>query len=213
MDYENDIFISYRREQHWTPWTRDLFGGLLRSYLQQELGTAPSIFVDEQLEIGQDWVNELASQLAKSRVVVAVFSRDYFFSPWCLHELDLMLERQEVHGGSLIIPMRAHDGELIPDIVDKTLHGDIEKFRVAGLNSDTPLYQEFSETLKGYAPGIAKLINAAPDFDEQWIDHHKNRFNEVFKEWKRDEVIVGTTQFKNPERKPKKRPPRLKLKP
>jgi hypothetical protein len=47
-----------------------------------------------------DWVNSLADNLAKSKVVVAVFSGDYFSSPWCIHELDLILERSKACSGA-----------------------------------------------------------------------------------------------------------------
>jgi hypothetical protein len=34
MTYQHDVFISYKREANWTPWTRDHFKNLLQSYLQ-----------------------------------------------------------------------------------------------------------------------------------------------------------------------------------
>ena len=93
MSYLHDVFISYKREALWTPWTRDHFKTLVQAYLQRELGRSPEIFVDENLDVGEDWVDGLAANLAKSRVLVPIFSGDYFGSDWCLNELDLMLGR------------------------------------------------------------------------------------------------------------------------
>jgi hypothetical protein len=49
MDYQFDVFISYRRHPEWAPWTREHFRNLLDAYLRQELGDSPSIFVDAHI--------------------------------------------------------------------------------------------------------------------------------------------------------------------
>lgn len=201
MDYEHDIFISYRREENWTSWTRDLFCWLLRSYLQQDLSRTPKIFVDERLEVGSDWVHELATHLARSRVVVAIFSGDYFASPWCLHELDLIIERQQAtanaHSG-ILIPLIAHDGDLIPTVVDRTLHRDVSPFRRVGFGLQNPRFGDFSDLVHDVSKEIARRILAAPPFDEAWIEHHKARFDAVFEAAKRKE-LHPTTMFPIPD--------------
>jgi hypothetical protein len=45
--------------------------------------------------------------------MIALLSKDYFSSDWCVHELDLMMERAQ--GADLIIPIVVHDGDAIPD--------------------------------------------------------------------------------------------------
>jgi TIR domain len=177
MDYKHDIFISYRRERdHWTPWTRDIFKALLHSYLHEDLPRNPDdsdrIFVDERIDEGADWVNEIGLHLATSRVVVAVFSGSYFTSPWCVHELDLILERLHFYSGAgpintrLIIPVVVHDGEHIPDPVSRIQPANLSKWWIAGLMRGTPAYQELSEAVRALSPKVAKAINTAPDFDE-----------------------------------------------
>jgi hypothetical protein len=66
---------------------------LLRPYLKEDLGHEPEIIIDERIEVGADWVDGLGKNLATSKVVVALFSRSYFDSDWCVHELDLIVER------------------------------------------------------------------------------------------------------------------------
>jgi hypothetical protein len=61
MSYQNDIFISYRREKNaWTPWARDIFKPPLEACLQRELGDPPNIFLDDQIPAGAHFVNHLA---------------------------------------------------------------------------------------------------------------------------------------------------------
>src|SRR3954451_9800243 len=100
MTYRHDVFISYKRELNWTDWTRDHFKELLKSYLQQDLGRTPDVFLDEHLEsdFGIDWVRGLGTHLATAKVIVVLFSRDYFASDWCVHELDLAMERAQSLG-------------------------------------------------------------------------------------------------------------------
>lgn len=211
MPYLHDVFISYKRETLWTPWARDHFKRLLNSYLQQELGQEPDIFVDENIKVGADWVNGLATNLAMSKVMVAVFSRDYFGSAWCIHELDLMLGRSLAvqnprHSDScLIVPVVVHDGDLIPDKVCRIQPADFKKFRIACVNENTPLYQDFSVAMSVLAPAVKTAIDSAPEYDEKWEVLCKKRFNEIYNS-KCNNGVVEPTYFVA------KRPPQL-LKP
>ena len=186
MAYEHDIFISYKREYCWTPWTRDHFKKLLKSYLQQDLGREPNIFVDERIIVGADWVNSLAEHLANSKILISIFSADYFGSDWCVHELDMMLERSRACLGAnaedarLIIPVVVHDGEYIPKPVKRLQPADFAAYRIAYINETSPDYHEFSKEMRRLSPMVAKAIQEAPVFDSKWIDHHKERFNKVF---------------------------------
>lgn len=186
MAYEHDVFISYKREENWTPWTRDHFKKLLKSYLQQDLGREPEIFVDERIVVGADWVNSLAEHLAKARVLITIFSADYFGSDWCVHELDLMLERsQSCHGATaedarLIIPVVVHDGDLIPKPVKRLQPADFAAYRIAHINNASPDYHEFSKEIKKLSPMVANAILGSPTFNKKWLKHHKERFNTVF---------------------------------
>lgn len=185
MSYQHDVFISYRRQELWTPWTRDHFKKLLEAFLQQELGKKPDIFVDERIHVGADWVDALGEHLATSKVLLVIFSGDYFTSDWCLHELDLMLARsiaasKDNQHARLIIPVIVHDGELIPSEAKRIQSTDMAKFRIACINEATPDYHEFSKAMAKLAPQVAEVIHSAPDFDSKWIDHHRERFNLVF---------------------------------
>jgi hypothetical protein len=186
MAYQYDVFVSYRRQQLWTVWTRDHFKTLLEAYLGEDLGFTPAIFVDERIEVGADWVNKLAENLATSKVLVAIFSGGYFGSDWCLHELDMMLERSStiphaaVDDARLIIPVIVHDGDRIPLCVQRLQPAHFEKFRNPYINVATPDYQEFCNEMSRLSPQVAKAIGLAPPHDPLWIGICKQRFNDIF---------------------------------
>ena len=181
MDYHYDVFISYRRHREWTPWTCDYVVGLLDAYLTQELGRSPEIFVDEKIEPGADWPDRLGHAIARARVMVAIFSRDYFGSDWCLHELDLMHGRLlRFPDSRLIIPVVGHDGDLIPNEIARLQQFDIRAFRNTDLQRRTPRFEQFAEAVGNLAPHVATAIVSAPLFDRSWLDECRNRFDQVY---------------------------------
>jgi hypothetical protein len=181
MDYLYDVFISYRRHPEWTPWTREHIRTLLDAYLTQDLGKSPAIFVDERIEPGADWPHRLGDALARSRVMVAIFSGDYFGSAWCLHELDLMYGRLlRCAGSTLIIPVIGHDGNLIPVEIARIQPFDLSPFRNTDLQRRTPRYEQFSEAVKALSPHVATAIGTAQPFDPHWTEECQARFDEVY---------------------------------
>jgi hypothetical protein len=180
VSYTNDIFISYRREKYmWTPWTRDDFKRSLEGCLQRELGRPATVFIDEKVPLGSDYVEYLATTLASTRVMVALLSRDYFSSDWCVHELDLMMERSA--GNDIIIPIVVHDGEIIPDAVGKIQRADFKKYANPALSHAGPLFAEFFDAVKELAEGVGKAVTDAPAYDEKWTDHFRQRLTEVYR--------------------------------
>jgi hypothetical protein len=194
MPYINDVFISYKRELNWTPWTRDHFARELASYLADDLRRPPKIFIDQRLEenFGQDWVSQLAENLAQSRVCIIVFSGGYFSSDWCLHELDLMIARARQAGGrfsDVIIPVIGHDGDMIPDVVARLTPLDLKDYRIAHMYRETALYMDFSRRLGGLSPAVARAIEAAPPFEDTWVTTCIARFNAVYEAQRRGDRV------------------------
>jgi hypothetical protein len=154
---------------------------LLDAYLTQELGRPPNIFVDERIEPGADWPHRLGDCLARARVLLPVFSGDYFGSDWCLHELDLMHGRLlRFPDSKLIIPVIGHDGDLIPAEIARIQRVDLSPFRNTDLQRHTPRYELFSEAVRGLAPHVATAIGTAPPFDHSWVDECKSRLDQVY---------------------------------
>lgn len=194
MDYLYDVFISYRRHREWTPWTREHVYGLLDAYLTQDLGRPPRIFIDERIEPGADWPTRLANALGRARVLLPVFSRDYFGSDWCIHELDLMHGRLRQHpGSSLIIPVIGHDGDLIPSEIKRLQSFDLSPFRNTDLQRRTPRFEQFSDSIKVLAPHVAAAIGSAPAFDPSWLDECQTRFDQVYETYSGGPPVSATT--------------------
>lgn len=184
-DYSHDVFISYKRQAQWTPWVRDKFCGQLRAYLQQDLGRPPRIFIDEQMLPGRDLPRDLGENLARYKVIIPLLSKDYFGSEWCIHELDLILDRDaEVLAASsgsqhIVVPIVVHDGSLIPPSVNAILYADFSNFRRTVIASESQLAEDFSCALMKLSPAIEAAIAAAPPFDAKWIAHHRKRFADL----------------------------------
>jgi hypothetical protein len=100
MAYKYEIFISYKRDDdlETLSWITQHFRPLLSLRVSQELGHDVSIFYDKQIESGSSWPNELLSKLSQSRVLVPLWSKNYFNSAWCVLELSHMLVREEASG-------------------------------------------------------------------------------------------------------------------
>jgi hypothetical protein len=179
MTYRYHVFVSYKRELLWTPWTRDHLKRLLASYLQQELRQEVRIFFDDLIEIGADYVEELGHNLAQSMVMVAILSGDYFASQWCLHELDLMLYRNAGRPG-LIVPIVVHDCENLPDPVSRIQSVDFKDFRITHMNEYGHKYEQFSIAVKDLAPKLARVIRNAPPYQSDWLGTCVSRFQAVY---------------------------------
>jgi TIR domain len=209
MGYQNHLFVSYKREELWTPWTRDRLKRLLVSYLQPELGEYPEIFVDEFIDVGADYVDTLAERLATSMALVAIFSRDYFASDWCLHELDLMLDRMGGRPG-LIFPVVVHDCEKLPAPINRIKPADLKKFRITHMAETGITYEEFSSAIKALAPGLAQVVRRAPEFKSVWVSTCASRLNEVYSALRAGDSC-SPSHFKPPPRGTLLKQPRLAL--
>ncbi|MBC6417354.1 MAG: toll/interleukin-1 receptor domain-containing protein [Prochloron sp. SP5CPC1] len=103
MTYKYDLFLSYRNYGRWRDWIESHFLPNLKQYLGEDLGhsmvdpqtSQPKIFYDKNnLSGGQRWPKELKRAVLSSRVLVPLFSRQYFGSPSCRKELAYMLAKE-----------------------------------------------------------------------------------------------------------------------
>lgn len=207
MSYQHHVFVSYRREDRWTPWTRDYFRRELSAYLQQELQEKPDIFVDDRIHVGADYVAALAENLAHSRAMVAIFSADYFTSQWCLHELDLMLDRAGGAAG-LVVPVVVHDCDKLPPPVSRIQCADLKQFRITRMFVEGQKYQDFSTAVSKIAPDLCRAVRAAPAFDAAWTNACVTRLTQVHEAGQRGGTIAPTW-FEPPPPPTLLTPPRL----
>ena len=123
----------------------------------------------------------LGEDLGRARVLLPIFSGDYFSSDWCMHELDLMHGRLlRFPRSKLIVPVLGHDGKLIPVEIARIQPFDLSAFRNTDIQRRTPRYEKFSEAVSDLAPHLADAIVTAPPFDSDWVQECQDRFNKVY---------------------------------
>ena len=110
--------------------------------------------------------------------MIALLSKDYFSSDWCVHELDFMMERS--HGNSTIIPIVVHDGEAIPDAIAQLQYANFKEFAIPALHDAGPLHARFWSAMVELAPRISHAIENSPTFEDEWMERCKERFINVY---------------------------------
>jgi hypothetical protein len=188
MEYEHDVFLSYRRNKEWPKWVSETFYSIFDHWLDAELDRDCSIFVDNQLETGQNWPANLANHLSKSRVLVPLWSSQYFNSEWCLKEMALFAARENATGFGtphnsqrLIILAAIHDGDSFPldaRIIQFKEIQELCNIRIAkGGNTE----EKLSNEIRSWVPDICKAINNAPPFDPLWKTIAHEQFIALFR--------------------------------
>ena len=169
MSYDYDVFLSYRRWAEWPRWVERHFSPLLTHWLGEELGRPPQVFIDSQIiEVGEIWPTELTRALARTRVLVCLWSRSYFDSSWCLAELSHMLTRQDETGARLILPATVHDGDRIPASLMYLQTARLNDCANPRMTVDSPASEQLSDLLQRFAVPVASAVNQAPPFRRAW---------------------------------------------
>lgn len=188
QNYEHHLFVSYRRSDiDWVRWTRDNFTRALTSLLRPRLGQV-RIFIDESIETGVSWPLGLAKNLSRSRLMVAVLSRDYFQSDWCRLEIALMHDREQRNGfrtpanpSGLIIPVIIDDGTSFPIEVQEMQGEPLHEFANPFIRMDSPKQEALAEILRErLVPMIEKALVNVPNFDPAWEQIAHQQFANTF---------------------------------
>jgi len=184
--YKYDVFLSYRHANAWPKFVGDIFVPMFQHWLAAELGRSSKIFYDaEQIETGQSWPYELATGIALSKVMVCLWSNEYFSSPWCQAELGHMLARREQtkqNSGPLplILAVVIHDGENISPYLDDIQRLPIQDYANPWLARDSPRAEELSEHIRKLSAHVAHALQRAPECDPCWPSLAVERFVRLF---------------------------------
>jgi TIR domain-containing protein len=194
VSYEFDVFLSYRRAGKWPRFVQQQFVPMLDHWLSTELGEEARIFFDvNDIDTGQSWPERLADGVANSRLMLCLWSKEYFRSKWCTAEMAHMLARREaaaIEGRRppLIIAAVLHDGEAFPAEI-----GDIQRFPIQPyanpwMREDSPKAEALSEEIRSLAASIHKASGLAPDFNPDWRALATERFQHLFLEGKPPQI-------------------------
>jgi len=188
MSYKHDIFISYRRDPETLRWIKDHFVPLLSLHLGFELARTPVIYLDEQIESGSSWPLSLARALGASRVLLPLWTANYFTSPWCTEEFGQMLRREEMlrlrtpkKPNGLIIPAFIHDGSSFPAKLQYIQRFEIQSCFNPRMAKDSPRAEALAATLATEAPAIAARIRQAPPWRKEWVATAATGFQKAFR--------------------------------
>lgn len=177
-DYEYDVFISYPHQDDHRVWVHDIFLDKFKTYLTEELGRPSEVFVDlERGKPGNTWPLKLKNALARSRVIIPVWSVHYFQSNWCKAECSVMLHRESQLGfrtmqnpDGLILPIRLFDGKGYPAFTSKIDALDCTAYNIVFEGFKKTLgYGDFLKLIQSWVRQVADRVNAAPPWSATWL--------------------------------------------
>jgi TIR domain len=174
--YEFDVFLSYSRKGGSPGWVHNHFFPRLRDCLTDEIGYVPNIFIDYQMDPGTVWTADLERSIGRSKILVSVYSPQYFRSDWCVAEWKSMAAREDLLGlastdltQGLIVPVLYSDSANFPEYGRDRMWHDMK-----GLDSPDPMFQQtpdwlhFHKKMRGIAANLAELLAMVPDWQPGW---------------------------------------------
>jgi hypothetical protein len=169
-DYEFDVFISYRREGNPYNWVRNHFHPQLKAYLADQLPRDPVLFIDEGMEVGSVWPDRLEEALSRTRILVPVFSPQYFRSRWCIAEWETMAEREKLLARpGLIYPVLFSDSENFPSYARERSWRNLKPWNKPDLVfQQTIRWIDFTDEIEKVAIELASRITKAPPWEPGW---------------------------------------------
>lgn len=174
MSYQYDVFLSYRRHREWPLWVQNTFLPVFAHWLGEEV-TDLRIFVDYEIETGDSWPHRLGQALGQSKILVPLFSRQYFGSPWCQLELGLMMAREANcgyrtgdHPGGLVVPAHIHDGADLPALARAIQAAQLQPFTNIRVSKQSLTEERLSEEIRRWVPDVAAAIRSAPAHQDAW---------------------------------------------
>jgi len=177
--YEFDVFISYTRSGNPYDWMRNNFLPRLKACLADQFANEPKVFIDEEMDRGANWPHRLENALNRSKIMVAVFSPQFFRSPWCRAEWDTMVARERLFGlntaeqpQGLIYPVLFSDSENFPDFARRRSWRDFTDFNQPDLVfQQTIKWPDFHTEVEKVAIDLDKLLPRVPDWQPGWPAH------------------------------------------
>jgi hypothetical protein len=186
VPYQYDVFLSYRRANEWPRFVNNIFAPMFRHWLGTTLGYAPKIFFDvEEIETGDSWPHRLATGIALSKIMVCLWSAEYFNSEWCQAELAHMMARMEQtkQGPNplpLVLALVIHDGETISPHLGHIQRFPIQKYANPWIARDSRRAEELSELINQFCGHVAHALGKVPDCDPGWSELAVDQFVQLF---------------------------------
>src|SRR5260221_1953918 len=177
LDYEYDIFISYRHKGPAFSWVTEYFHPMLEQWLPEHVPSTyePKIFIDSQIDTGAEWPQKLRRALKTSRCVLPILSPEYFRSLWCRAELATIKKREECLGmrteqnsDGLIYAVVFASPALLPnEIRDHIQYRDLSQWATNQANfRESKNFEAFENEIKLVCQELWKMIQRLPGWDD-----------------------------------------------
>ncbi|GGS53725.1 TIR domain-containing protein [Actinokineospora fastidiosa] len=170
--YQYEVFLSYRRSGpgNAAQWVQNHFHRMLEDCLADEVGDS-AVFVDVNVETGSHWPRLLQQALARSKMLVAVWSPPYFQSPWCLAEWHTMVARERAFDGlvKLVYPITYADGVNFPEEAKNR-----QSRSVHAVSNPYPSFQgshrqaELFDVVREIAAELSDQLAKVPPWQDNW---------------------------------------------
>jgi len=178
--YKYDVFLSYSRSGQWEIFVDEVFEPILSHWLGEELGRTPAVFKDRAImSIGQNWHETLERALQASRVMVTLWSRQYFSSEWCRRELSFMLARAKEFKfrgvfDQIILPVTIHDGSRFPPFLSPLQGLNLSEYADPFMTRRSLLREKLSVKLQEFSRDAASAIERVSNDSFQWDVSYAN---------------------------------------
>ncbi len=174
--YRFDLFLSYRRGGTVPDWVHNHLHPLLLDCLADELSREPRIFLDSTMETGVHWPSGLEWALRRSRLLLPIWSPQYFTSPWCLAEWRTMLAREaavglatELRPHGLIYPLVFATWRNFPEEAKKRRHRDLKSWNIPYPQyRNTEDYIGLHREVRRIAEELASEVDRVPPWQPDW---------------------------------------------
>lgn len=196
MAYRYDIFISYVRSLETLRWLRMQLCPLLQHRVELALGRRLRVFIHEvtyNIPAGEIWPVHLAQELAASRILIPLWTRNFFNSLWCTCEMAHMFERQAQFGNGapgLVIPLKIHGDNDLPQNLGIVQCLDISSCYNTRMKRYGRRAEKLSDLIDTQAPHIATTIAGAPAWNAAWTNLAIQTFVDAY--YERDPPIQST---------------------
>lgn len=174
--YKYDVFISYSRRGSVQKWLLNHFFPKLQDCLADQLAPAPTVYMDRTMPRGVHWPSELQKALRHTKIILPVFTPQYFESRWCRAELGSMRERERMLGlasleipQSLVYPILYSDSDTFPAEAREWSWWDFK-----GLDMPEPVFQEsrrfenFHKKVVELAEDLVRVLQQVPEWQADW---------------------------------------------
>lgn len=177
MSYQYDFFLSYSRRNPVGDWVRNHFFPELSQWLDSFCAQPARIFIDQKtIDAGDFWPNHLEVALRASKYLIAIWSPQYFASPWCCAEWQSIRQREallQLQAGvtGLVFPVVFSDGRNFPEETKQAQHIDFSDLNYPHpAFRDSDRYIDFIDRMKVVSQSLAEWVDAraAPAFDPAW---------------------------------------------